>query len=439
MKRRTYVDSAGNEINQTLEQRRPLLKLFFIVGTVVPLIMMGMIIYKVAENNKCITVYNNVKTATKQYLENRNNFPKIEGESTTVSISKLYRDTLNSTSTLNIMASGNVKVTKYKENYVYTIELKNCSVCSTDKRYSSYSNEQNNYPNKQIVDVIPYYNYYNRQQNVTNFSNYFEEDELSDEVSEYGIKLPLDKEKLPEIPKEGTITNIESESTYYYRYREKTWKWYDIIGDYSDYSSEKPDGYRNKDENTENYTNWSEYTLNYPEEKSYREIQKETGYKFYYENENGKKIYYNDGNYADKDEVNTEKYNKTDDETAPIYRYRDKVWRWYNGNKRTYSRYHATSPEGMPYKDEATEILGSPTSWSEESYVDSSNSEYRVEEKKPMTRFRIDYEFLTLKAFETPLKKEEFEAKVGQSLEEFSKREDVKLEVTYKFRYRKAK
>ena len=39
MKRNTYVDSSGNTIDQTFESKKPILILFFIIGTIIPLIL----------------------------------------------------------------------------------------------------------------------------------------------------------------------------------------------------------------------------------------------------------------------------------------------------------------------------------------------------------------------------------------------------------------
>ena len=309
----------------------------------------------------------------------------------------------------------------------------------TDKKYKNWSNLINYYPkNKAIVEVIPYYNYYDRELNTTKWSYYYGDEELSDEVSKYGIKLPLDEGKIPAIPKEAIETNIESDNAYYYRYRDRMWKWYDIEGNYSNFSSERPEGFAEKDEDSEKYTEWSEYSLDYPQEKSYREIQQTTGYKFYYENKKGKKIYYNSGKYTAREEVNTEKYNKYDEGSAELYRFRDKQWRWYNGEQRSYSGYLSEPHDYAPIKDKDTEILESPTNWSAERYTDETTVDYRIEEKKLMTRFRRQYEILSLPVLKKPLTKEKFEQKVKTNLKDFSSREDKKLEVSYKFRYKKS-
>ena len=440
MRRKTYVDEEGNTIDQNFENKQPLLRFFFVFGTLLPIIIIVFIVMAVVQNNNCTQIYDTLKTTSLNYAKDQGTLPTIEGEYVNVRLDDLYdEEYLSSTSTNNSLCSGSVKITKYKDEYVYTIDAKNCGECSVNKKYGAWSSEQSSYPSgKAIVDVIPYYNYYDREVSTTSWSNYYDDSELSDETSEYGIRLPLDETTLPSIPKEGTITNIENDTIYYYRYRDRRWKWYDIEGDYSDFSSEQPANYANKDENTEQYTDWSEYSLNYPEEKDYRTIQSATGYKFYYLNDKNEKIYYNSGKYSARDDVNTTKYNRTEQETATLYRYRDKQWRWYNGTKRRYSTLTSSQPTGLPYKDIETETLGNPTSWDEKSHVTSENQEYRVEERKIMTRFRVEYEILSLKVLKNPLNRKDFENKVKMTVQEFYSNKNYKLEVTYKFKYRKS-
>ena len=440
MKRMTYVDKEGNQVNLSFERRKPLLRLFLIFNIGVPIIILSLIIFAVIQNKGCINVYDAMKKASLVYLKDIGEVPNVEGESYTINIGDLYSEQyLKSINTNDTLCSGTVKVTKYKKEFVYTIDTKNCGSCSVDKKYSDWSGYLDFYPrDNAIVDVTPFYNYYDREVNVTEWSEYYEDKEISDEVSKYGISLPLDDEKLKEIPKEGKIVTIESDTTYYYRYRDRSWKWYDIDGNYSGFSSERPEGFANKDEDTEKYTEWSEYSQNYPQEKDYRDIVSVTGYKYYYVNKQGKKVYYNKGKYTPNEEVNTEKYDQTEDDSTTMYRYRDKVWRWYNGQQSRYSSYSTTGSERYPKKDVETEILSDPSSWS----LEKSNSEdkegYRVEEKKPMTRFRTRYEILSMKAFNKPLDKKAFEKKVRMSVLEFDAREDVKLDVSYKFKYRKS-
>ena len=55
-----------------------------------------------------------------------------------------------------------------------------------------------------------------------------------------------------------------------------------------------------------------------------------------------------------------------------------------------------------------------------------------------MTRFRQKYEILSLKVLKEPINKEAFEKKVRMSIPSFAYNENYKMEVTYKFKYRKS-
>ena len=55
-----------------------------------------------------------------------------------------------------------------------------------------------------------------------------------------------------------------------------------------------------------------------------------------------------------------------------------------------------------------------------------------------MTRFRIKYDILSLKVLDEPLNRQDFEKKVKMTIPQFATNNNYKLEVTYKFRYRKS-
>ena len=439
MKRMTYVDNNGNTTDIAFESKKPILYVLLGLNIAIPIILISLIIYRMSVNNTCTKVYENIKRATKAYSEELGEQPSIEGESTIINIGDLYSEQyLKISDTDSNRCSGTVKITKYENSYVYTVDTSNCNKCDTNQLYSGWSTLQKRYPSgKMVVDVIPYYNYCDLQFNTTKWTAYYDEADLSDELSEYGIKLPLDKEKLPTIPVEAEISNIESESTYYYRYRDKKWKWYDQELDYSDFASEMPEGYSKKDKDISITTAWSDYSQNYPGEKSYRKIEQKTGYKFYYLNDKNEKVYYDNGNYAAESEVNTKKYNKKEKETAILYRYQDQKWRWYNGQKRKYSTYSTKGTSRTPLKDAQTEIVSEPDKWTSERKISETSEDYRLEEKKIMTRFRIKYEFSTQKVLKKDLTKEKFEEKLNQSIKEIAGDEEKKLTVDYKFRYRK--
>ncbi|MCI9110839.1 MAG: hypothetical protein HFH47_03375 [Bacilli bacterium] len=440
MKRASYVDKSGNTIDHAFESKKSFLNLFFVIGTIVPLIVLGLIIYTMIDNSTCNKVYDSIKSATLEYIKDNEKMPDYEGDSTTINIDKLYSgEYLSSSNTNNLICSGKVKATKYKNDIVYTLDVNDCNTCSVNKRYGSWSNELSYYPtNKTIVDVIPYYNYYERQVLNTEWSKDYEEDELSKKESKYGVKLPKNKEDtgMPEVPKEGEIVEVQTLETPMYRYVDKQWRWYNEPLDYSDFSSEQPSGFSNKDEATKIYTEWSDYSLNYPGKQDYREIKESRGYKFYYEKD-GKKVYANNGKYTVQEDIDESKYDKRDEETSTLYSYRDAKWRWYNGQKRMYSSYRSVQPDGYPYRDDATEQESMASSWKDTSSIDSSNSNYRKEETKILTKFRYVYEILSLPVLKKPVTQDKFEEKVAMMPSEFAGLEEYKLEVTYKFKYRK--
>ncbi len=441
MKRNTYVDNQGNSVNESFESKKILLRFFFLIGTIVPLVLLGFIIYTAIQNNDCNTIYNHIKSATKDYLKDADKFPDIEGENVIVSVGKLYNEQyLSAYSTKNMTCTGNVKITKYKKDYVYTLNLTNCNSCTTTSRYKNWSGELDYYPNKPIVDVIPYYNYYERQTVVTDWSKFYEENELQKKKSKYGVRLPKKEEdiqsKLPTLPEEAKIAEIQQERGYFYRYKDKVWKWYDIKGNYSGFSSEKPAGYANKDEDTLIYTEWTKYSLNYPEEKEYREIHKTTGYQYYYE-EDGEKIYANNKNFVADEDIDQNKYTMHEDQGVDMFSYRDSKWRWYNGEKRKYSVTSSEKPDGYNFKDDETLVETNYSEWEPSSTVNDSNKTYRIEEKKHMTRYRYVYEILSAPVLKAPVTKNLFVEKVGISVPDFVVQDNYKMEVSYKFKYRK--
>ena len=441
MKRNTYVDSSGNTIDQTFESKKPILILFFIIGTIIPLILIGLIIYTAVQNNSCNKLHNEIKSATLKYLKDEDELPEVEGEDVTISLNKLYKGHyLNSFKTKDMICSGEVKTTKYKNTYIYTLNLTNCNTCTTNKRYKGWSEEISYLPtDKSIVDVTPYYNYYERQVVTTEWSKYYDNEELKTNKSKYGVRLPKKEhfDSMPKVPEEGQIVEVQKEEKTFYRYKDIKWKWYDIAGNYSGLYSEKPDGYANKDESTKTYTKWSKYSLTYPEEKSYREISKVSGYVFYYEDKNGKKVYANNKKYTAQDDVDQTKYPLRENDYEDMYRYRDAKWRWYNGQQRQYSNYYSEKPSLYNYRDDDLTEESSYSEWKETSEINEANKAYRSEETKTMTKFRYLYEILSEPVLKKPVTKQKFTDKVEMSVPEFILDENYKLEIIYKFKYRK--
>ncbi len=451
MKKASYIDKDGNPVNEQFESKKTFLNIFFIIGTIVPLIIIGFLIYTMVDNNKCSKIYDAIKKATLEYMKDEGNTPSYEGESTTVSMNKLYTEHfLSSASTNDRMCSGKVKATRYKSKLVYTLDVNSCDTCSVNTRYNDWSAELSYLPaDKTIVDVIPYYNYYERQVSATDWSKDYTADQINNKQSKYGVKMPKEEfiKELPEVPKEGNIAEVQQEQKIQYRYKDAEWKWYDIPGNYSEFSSEQPDGYTNKDENTRIYTSWTQYSLDHPDEKEYRNIEQATGYKCYYE-ENGEKKYINNGKYTPYADIDHQKYDHCDTETSPLYRYRDALWRWYNGTPRHYSSLYSRKPPGYNYRDDGTKQETLWTAWSDKSALTLDNNSYRTEETRILTRYRYIYEILSLPILEKPLNRQAFTKEISKQLQnygedeiitipDFATFENYKIEVSYKFKYRK--
>ena len=437
MKRPAYVDSKGNKISgdESLKFR---INIYLVIGTILPVIILGFIGYQIFSNINCNNTYDKIKSASKEYLSSKNKLPSFEGESVDLNVTELYdKRYLSNYETNNTECSGKVKVTKYKDDYIYTLNLTSCKSCTTSKKYGDWSALKNSYPRgKAIVDVFPYYNYYEVETGVTDWSNFYDEEELTTTVDKtYNTRIPADR-PLPEVPSDVKILGLNTEQRTMYSYQDKNWKWYDIVGDYSEYSSEKPNGYANKDTNTEKLTEWSEYLYKIPEEKEYRTIQRYTAYKYYYLDDNNQKVYYNNGKYTV--EADKEKYPYMEPETTTMFRYRDKTWRWYNGQRRNYSSYTSSPRSEYKYKDEELYSLGGNSSWSETSSLNASNSSYRVEETKVQTRFQVKYELNSLPIFDKPVARETFLKRIGTTVPKFAKDDGVRVEVSYKFKYRKS-
>jgi len=438
VRRPTYVDSHGNKVSDD-ESLKLKQNIFLVIGTIIPIIILGLIFYQVFLNVSCNNTYNKIEKATKEYLESKNDMPAFDGESETISTADLYENRyLSSYETKNIECTGKVKVTKVEDDFIYTFNLTNCKSCTTSKKHGEWSNLKNSYPRgKSIVDVFPYYNYYEVELGVTEWSDYYDEEELGTKIDEtYNTRIPAN-EPLPQVPSDVKIDGLNTEQRTLYSYQDKKWKWYDIEGDYSDFYSEKPSGYSQKDESTQKYTEWSEYSYTAPEEKDYRTIEKKIAYKYYYLDELNKKVYYNNGKYTV--EADKTKYPYMDEETTEMFRYRDKVWRWYNGTKRHYSSYTNNPSNQYIYKDEDLYNLGSNSQWKEESSLTSENKSYRVETTKTQTRFQIKYEVSSLPIFDVPVDKDTFLKRTGaKTVPEFAREDGVRVEVTYKYKYRKS-
>lgn len=400
-------------------------------------------IVRSSHDKVCMPIENSVVEASFKFAKEKDLLPINEGENIIVKVEDLLNAEILSKNNIRMKkgeCSGSVKITKYKNDYIKTLDLTNCSYCTTEKRYKKWSKETTKEPNSKnmIVDVEAYYNYSTYEDYNSNWTNFLNPEAINKEESkEYGIALPIDKTILPNIPEDAEILNIEKEDKNYYRYRDKKWKFYvNMGGNYTTtYFSEQPIGYVNKDIDTLKLTEWSNWSLNYPDTKSYRTIKSSYGYKWYYLDKKEKK-YWNGGAYSV--EAPSEKYNIKDEKTKErMYSYQDKTWLWYNGAKRKYSSYYSVAPAGYDNKDINMMIYSNWTNWNDTSYLSNVNSSYREQEIKTNSRYRIHYRMNSYLKYQNHLTIKEFEKETKTTLTEFLTKEKTKVDIIYKFKYRK--
>ena len=286
---------------------------------------------------------------------------------------------------------------------------------------------------KKIIEVIPYYNYYEVSVYNSEWTKWLESNLITKENEKYEITLPEEK-LLPTIPEEAVIVRYEKEEKTYYSYRDKQYRFYrDNGGTYSEYAKEQPTGYSTRDNSTEIETEWSDWTLDYPEKKSYRTITSTKGYRWYYE-ENGKKYYWNSGIYTP--EQPDEKYNKKENKTVTMYRYKDKLWRWYNGKKRDYTGFRTEPYSIYTTKDTGYSKYSSWSSFKDYSTINETNKSYREEQTDQYSRYRIVYQMKTFLKLDKYISKQEFEQHMNTTVPELIKNENILIDIKYKFKYR---
>ena len=406
-----------------------------ILSVLIIVVVIVFIIVSTTKNNKCISLEDSAMDSAFQYASSNDLLPSKNGESVTININKL---TDTEFKVGKKTCTGNVKITKADGEYIKTFDLKNCSYCTTDKRYSM-SNYTEKYPeDKKLIDVDVSFNYYEVTKNYTAWTNWIEGKYINTEESEWGVNMPLDEVRWPKIPTPGELITYETEKKTYYSYRDQEWKFYsNNNSDYSDFSSEQPTGYSKKDINTAIESDPSEWSSNYPEVKSYRKISSSIAYKWYYEDGDGNKVYYNKGNYTPsiENEEDKAKYTKKDSDTVTMYRYVDTLWRWYNGVERKYSSFYTMPSRTYPYKDEALTTFTSWSAWYETSALNDSNKSYRQEKTDIHQRYRAYFMLHSNEVFDEYLSREEFEKKTGKSIDDMEKDEGVKVLIKYNYRY----
>lgn len=419
-------------------------------------IIIGLIIFIVSRSKTCNGIEKMITDRAYSYAEHNDILPIVEGESITLNIDELFEEETLRPTLDEYNCSGTIKVTKHKDNYIYTYDVTNCGYCTTEIRYKKWSKEISKQPSKKyLIEAIPYYNYYATDFYHSSWSKWISEDEIGETDPTYKVALPLKSNVLPKISSEANIIEYEKDDATWYSYRDKKWKYYkDNGGTYSVLSSEQPAGFEKKDNNTLMKTEWTEWSLDYPETKSYREIGSTLGYRWYYQ-DGDKKVYWNSGAYyptkPDK------KYNKKEKETVRMYRYQDKMWKWYNGKKRSYSGYISLPNKIFPTRDIDLVEYSKWSNYSPESKLDPSiclsdncmsledqkkmpannNSWYREEQTKTYSRYRISYSMKSFLKLDNYVDKNEIERTLQGTVPELVKRTDIIMDIQYKYKYRK--
>lgn len=400
-------------------------KVKFILMIILAFIFMLIIIFFVARSKKtktCNNLREEIIASVDKYVNDNNLLPTLNGNSIVIELDKIQ----DKFSLKNKIITGNVTYTKYNDEYVKTVNIKNADYCSTNK----FGKETDKYNSKNNVKVNVYFNYYTVESYNSKWTGYLPSEEINIEETN-GVNLPIDLEKLPEIPSNAVITEYVRETKPYYSYRDKKWKWYKNNINYSNYSSTRPAGYTYKDTTTLDYTEKSKWSLDYPEEFEYRHIKSKIGYQWYYK-DGKEKIYWENGKYSV--ESPGSEYKKDTETAAQMYSYYDEVWRWYNGDtKRVYSSLNSTQPNGYNYKDSTTLTYTNWTNFKDISYLTNDNKSYREEKTNIYSRYLIKYDIYSYAMLEEPVTLKELENILGKSYEKIINDKSVKVEVIFKF------
>lgn len=399
-----------------------------IIIIILIILIIFIIITSVINGNKkreCQNLRNDILTITDDYMSKNELLPILNGTSKTINLSDLNNNIVFKDYDVN----GTVTYTKYNDEYIKTVNINNAEFCST----KDFKNESDEYDNSKNVKVEVSFNYVTVEKGDTPWSNWYPSEDISTEETD-GVLLPIDIKKLPTVPKNAIITEYVRETEIRYSYRDKRWRWYKNNISYSDFSSEKPNGYSTKDTSVKLSTEPTSWSIDYPEEKDYRHITKKTGYRWYYTNDNDEKIYWNNGEYSP--ECPSDEYKRDSETTVTMYSYTDDLWRWYNGStKRIYSNYSSSKPNGYTYKDNETLTYTNWSGFTNTSSINNENKSYREERTDTYSRYSVNFEIHSLPILENYVTLEELESKLDKSYEEISKDETLQVLVNFKFYY----
>ncbi len=448
-KRKGYVEEPSNIVaKKPLDQRKALIILAAIILGITIIVFTVTTINTANKNKTCNSIEEAYEKGAIRYLEDNNMMPAVETEEVTVDGEMLIKENYVSESDITIdesRSTATVVITKYfvddkqkdeELEYLKRVELSNASYCSTEERYSDYKTSSKLPKGNVLVEIEPKYNYYETTTYQTEWTKYYEPDEINTEKDdEFGIKLPLNEKAIPDVPSPGITTFIEQEDKTYYSYVDTKWKFYkNNNNDYSEYVTEQPAGFANKDKSSIKVGEWTEYSLDYPEVKDYRDIRSKTGYRWFYK-EDGEKVYWNNGAYSV--EQPGDKYTEKE-EKATVYSYRDDYYRWYNGEARQYSSYTSTAPRNYVYVDLENSTKTNQSSWRDINYGTEENASYREVFTQIRSRYRVHYEVYSFLILDEYVDKTEFEKITNTSYRDFYNKENIEVDVEYTYKYRSA-
>lgn len=418
-----FFKNVGREISNN---KQVFVKIAVIVIPIVAIIIILNLIISGVRNSKCYDVRKKIGDYVDSYVMSNNLWPTINGDNVVIDLENVEKVEFK-----DEVCTGTVKITKVNDDYIKTFYLENCSYCSA----GDFGREKNEYDDRLNAEVVVYINYYNVTNNNSRWSDYIPFEEISTEETD-GVLLPLNEKDLPKISEEAIISEIIKEDKVFYSYRDKRWLWYkNNNNDYSDFSSEQPEGYSKKDTRTEIRTEYTEWSIDYPEVKDYRVIFTDTGYRWYKKGEDGEKIWWNNGEYYPEEPE--EGYTRDNESKITMYRYYDKLWRWYNGESRGYSSSQTSTPPSSlhKYRDEGITSYSNWSAYKTASSVTDENAYYREEVTNVHSRYMIKYKIRTFLVLKKALERSEFEETVGRTLEEMTEDETIDLDISFKYRY----
>ncbi len=409
--------------------------LLIVIGCVVVCIIIGFVAFNASISTACRNYEKTSQDLGFEFALNNGLLPSYEGTSITINLDAVpnWNKEFRGSS-----CTGTLTIYKSSSGYVKVINLKNCKNCTTANKNLSEPTEKYD-ENKTITNVSITYNYQTRALNYSEWTDWYESSLISPTASANNIKLPYDEKNLPEIPESAEVISYEVETKTFYSYRDQSWAFYKIANNsYSDFSSTKPANYAYKDSKTEIKTEWSDWSTSYPTEYEYRDVEKKVGYRFYYM-DNGIKIYYNNGEYSVgiEDETLKNLYKSKDEETVDMSRYRDTMWRWYNGENRNYSSYMNKATTSYPYKDEGLTKYSNWSAWKETSSLSSENASYREEKIDVRSRYKTKYAINSLDKLNEYLSLKDFETATKRTLSDMQADENIKVSIKYTYTYSK--